>query len=279
VQVVHVNDPDALTPLSGCRLVATVYDLIPLRLGIPMRRLIGWTGYQAYLWALRRVDVYLAISQATAADLGALLHVPSERIRIAVPGIDLQPSIGGSAQQSRRPYFLFLGGPNPNKNLSVLLEAMVLCPELPEELVIAGYWLPAQQAQLDARLDILGLRGRVRHAGFVPGEQLASVMKQATALVMPSRVEGFGLPIGEGLAAGAAVLHSRIPVLEETSAGAAVTFDPGSPTELAECLRKISGDEDLSRELRRRGRERAAELSWDGAVATALATYREMAGG
>jgi glycosyltransferase involved in cell wall biosynthesis len=279
VRAVHVNDPDALTPLPGHRLVATIYDLIPLRLGIPARRIIGWAGYQAYVRSLRRVDIYLAISQATAADLGTLLHVPAQRIRLAPPGVDLRTPAGPPPQPPERPYFLFLGGPNPNKNLDVLLDAMVLCSELPEELVVAGHWLPAQQARLDARLEAAGLRGRVRFKGFIPDEDLFYCLRQATALVMPSRLEGFGLPVAEGLAAGAAVVHSRIPVLEETSQGAALTFDPDSPAELAECLRVISRDRGLSRELRRRGRERATSLTWDAAVRTALAAYRELAGG
>jgi glycosyltransferase involved in cell wall biosynthesis len=278
VRVVHLNDPDALLPLPRRRLVATVYDLIPLRLGIPVRRLLGWAGYRAYIRALRRVDVCMAISATTAADLTELLAIPAENIRLAVPGIDLRQQVG-QARSSERPYFLFLGGPNPNKNLSVVLDAMALCRDLPEELLVAGHWLPVQVAQLDQRLDALGLRDRVRHAGFIPDEELASWMKQATALVVPSRLEGFGLPVGEGLAAGAAVVHSAIPVLEETSRGAALTFDPGSAAELAGCLRRLSQDAELSRELRRHGRERARALTWDAAVDMTLSTYRELLGG
>jgi alpha-1,3-rhamnosyl/mannosyltransferase len=104
-------------------------------------------------------------------------------------------------------------------------------------------------------------------------------MRRATALVVPSRLEGFGLPVGEGLAAGAAVVHSRIPVLEETSAGAALTFDPNSAEELAGSLRRASGDQLLNRDLRARGLRRAKNLTWDAAVERTLAAYRTVLDG
>jgi glycosyltransferase involved in cell wall biosynthesis len=278
VSVVHINDPDALTRIRYRKLATTVYDLIPLRLGIPRRRLIGWAGYQAYLWALRHTDLYLAISRATASDLEALLGIAPSKIAIVPPGIDISPPIG-PARKPVRPYFLFVGGPNPNKNLSVLLNAMALCRDLPEELVIAGHWLPRQLARLDTVVEGLDLRDRVRCVGFVPEDELPACMREATALVMPSRLEGFGLPVGEGLTAGAVVLHSRIPVLEETSAGAALTFDPVSAEELAKCMRRVSRDTGLADVLRQRGRDRSRHLTWDAAVDTTLSSYQALLDG
>lgn len=272
VRAVHITDPDALTPLAGRSLLTTVYDLIPLKEGVKRRRAIAWAGYRAYLRALRRVDVLFAISGQTGADLTELMRLPEQRIVIAPPGIDLTASADREVAGTP-PYFLFLGGPNPNKNISVLLDAMAICRELPDGLRVAGRWLPKQVADLNIRLQGQGLTNRVHHIGFVPAQELAALMRDATALVVPSRQEGFGLPVGEGMAAGAVVLHSRIPVLEETSAGVALTFDPRSPEELAGCLRRVSGDERLRRDLRRRGTERARELTWDSAVGRTLAAY------
>jgi alpha-1,3-rhamnosyl/mannosyltransferase len=103
-------------------------------------------------------------------------------------------------------------------------------------------------------------------------------MRDATALVIPSLHEGFGLPVAEGLAAGAVVLHSDLSVLRETSAGAALTFAPRSIPELAACLRQAAGDSDLTESLRTRGLERARSLTWDAAVETTLAAYRAALG-
>ncbi len=272
VRAVHITDPNALTALGKRSVLATVYDLIPLREGQTSHRAIARAGYNSYLAALKKTGTLFAISNQTAIDLVELLHIPGTRIQVARPGVDLPPSSGRPARPSR-PYFLFIGGPNPNKNLTCLLEAMKLRAELPEELLIAGHWLPKQVDALNG-LVADGLASRVRHIGFVPAGELAGLMRDATALVVPSLMEGFGLPVAEGLAAGALVLHSRLPVLEETSAGAALTFDAGSATELAACLMQASSDRELGSALRKRGLVRAKELTWDAAVSNTLAAYR-----
>lgn len=273
VRAVHITDPDALTPLKGRRLLATVYDLIPLKEGLDQRRVVTWAGYRSYLKALKHVDTVFAISAQTAGDLIDLLRVPANRIRVARPGVDLLPA-GGQAPSNRRPYFLYLGGPNPNKNLSILLDAMTMCPDLPEELHIAGHWLPKQVTALNRQIETRGLKGRARHVGFVPSTGISRLMRDATALVIPSLREGFGLPVAEGLAVGAVVVHSRLPVLEEVSAGNALNFDPNSAAELAACLHRAANDSDLTSDLRKRGIERAKGLTWDVAVETTLSAYR-----
>ena len=273
VRAVHITDPEALTRLGSRALLTTVYDLIPLKEGISPRRVIAWAGYQSYLRALRRADMLFAISNHTAGDLEKILGLPQDRIIVAAPGIDLVSSDADPVAPSP-PYFLFLGGPNPNKNLGLLLDAYAMRSELPEELRVAGRWLPGQVAALEATIRAKGLNGRVRHVGFVATDELPALMRNATALVVPSLDEGFGLPVGEGLAAGAVVIHSQIPVLDETSAGSALTFDLHSAADLAACLRRASTDSALRRDVRARGRQRARELTWDDAVTRTIDAYR-----
>jgi glycosyltransferase involved in cell wall biosynthesis len=275
VRAVHVTDPDALTNLRGREMLTTVYDLIPLREGISPRRTFAWLGYRSYLGSLRRTDRLFAISQQTADDVKGLLAVPESRVVLARPGIDL-PAAEVEAPPRSRPYFLFIGGPNPNKNLEVLLNAMAICPELEQELLITGHWLPDQRAALEARLQSQHLAGRVHHLGFVDTKQLPGLMRSATALVIPSRLEGFGLPVGEGLAAGAAVIHSNIPVMNEISQGAALTFDPTSADDLARVMRRVARDGQLRDQLRVQGLDRARKLTWDEAVETTLKTYESV---
>ena len=272
VRAVHITDPDALTTLGNRTVMTTVYDLIPFREGISPRRVLAWAGYRAYLGMLRRASTLFAISNQTASDITNLLGVPPARIVLVPPGIEPQTA-NAAPRDNRRPYFLFIGGPNPNKNLSTLLDAMAISTELEEELVITGHWLPKQLAGLNANLRNSGLHQRVHHLGFVPASDLPGLMHDATALIIPSRDEGFGLPVGEGLAAGAVVIHSRIPVMHEVSGGAALTFDAGSADELAARMRQVARDETLREGMRERGRERAQHLTWDAGVKRTLETY------
>ena len=157
---------------------------------------------------------------------------------------------------------------------------MRLRPQLAEKLVITGNWpepvVSALRSQVEA--DPL-LHGRVDHLGFVTRDLLLSLFRSCTAVVMPSLFEGFGLPVAEAMAAGAAVVHSRLPVLEEVSAGCALTFAPGSAEELAACLTRVSTDDALRRDLMTRGRARAESLTWAEALSRTLQAYREALGG
>jgi glycosyltransferase involved in cell wall biosynthesis len=270
VGAVHVTDPNALVAPVRHRLMTTVYDLIPLHQG----RSAEPPGYRRYLKRLQSVDTIFAISQATADDVVATLSVPQGRVVVARPGVELPPLVASSSARGK--YFLYVGSPDPHKNLAVLLDAMTLRPQLAEKLVITGNWPdPAVSAlRMQVEADPL-LRGRVDHLGYVTRDELLSLFRSSTAVVMPSLFEGFGLPVAEAMAAGAAVVHSRLPVLEEVSAGCALTFAAASSEELAACLTRVSTDETLRRDLITRGRSRAESLTWAEALERTLQVYRE----
>ncbi len=273
---VHVTDPEALIRLPGRQVMTTVYDLIPLHEGIPRRRLVTWAGYQRYLRALKFADAYFAISAATRDDLIAQLGLDPEHVDVAEPGVEVSSGAVGSAAPVR-PYFLFVGGPNPNKNVHVMLEAFAVEDNLGEELLIAGPWLPEQKARLETQIAADDrLKDRARHLGYVDAGTLPKLMRDATAVVVPSRAEGFGLPVAEALAAGAAVVHSDIRVLNDVSMGAAATFSADSPDELAMRLREVSTNSALQNRLRGLGRQRAQQLTWSSAVTVTLERYRKV---
>jgi len=208
----------------------------------------------------------------------ARLSVPQDRVVLAVPGIEIPGENDLPEPPLRGPFFLFVGSPDPHKNLGVLLEALAAFP-LPERLAIVGAWPEASLAELRERVAAAGLAGRVVHLGFVDAATLLSLYRAATAVVVPSLIEGFGLPVAEALAAGAPVIHSRLPVLEEVSAGDAMTFAPTSAAELAGCLRRLSEDAGLRADLRDRGLRRARLLTWTAAVENTLAAYRRAVAG
>jgi glycosyltransferase involved in cell wall biosynthesis len=269
---VHITDPNALAAPRKRRLLVTVYDLIPLHQGPA-----GETrGYRRYLRKLQSAHTLFAISKSTADDLVATLGVPPDRVVVARPGVDIPPITGSAPTQARGKYFLYVGSPDPHKNLAVLLDAVKLRPQLAEKLVITGNWpepvVSALRSQVEA--DPL-LRGRVDHLGFVTRDELLSLFRSSTAVVLPSLFEGFGLPVAEAMAAGAAVVHSRLPVLEEVSAGCALTFEPASAEELAACLTRVSSDDTLRRDLITRGRLRAESLTWAEALDKTLQAYRK----
>jgi glycosyltransferase involved in cell wall biosynthesis len=272
--VVHITDPRAFVRLGGATLT-TVYDLIPLVDPQWQRTGREWSAYQQYLGRLRTAAGIFAISNQTAEDLRRELHLPPPPVTVAPPGVEIPPSTPDIVPGEK--YFLYVGSADPHKNLPVLLEAFARSANLPERLVLVGPWHGPNVGMLAEWLrQHDGLQGRVRYRGYVPDDELVALIRGATALVLPSRLEGFGLPVAEALAAGGVVIHSRIPVLTEISQGAALTFDPTSPEELAGGLRRLSRDADLRAALREKGLARARELTWRLTLERTIAVYRSL---
>jgi glycosyltransferase involved in cell wall biosynthesis len=102
----------------------------------------------------------------------------------------------------------------------------------------------------------------VRTLGRLSDTDLSVVLQRATALVAPSRAEGFGLPVLEAMAAGTAVVSSDAPALAEVGGGATLLTPVGDVEALADALGRVAGDQELRSSLEERGRRRAADYSW-----------------
>jgi len=275
VSVVHITDPRAATPLAA-RTLTTVYDLIPLLDPPTDRSTRDWRAYQRYLARLHRMQGIFAISGQTARDLQAQLRIPPPPTWIAPPGVELPPA-DQSPVPDGDPYFLYIGSPDRHKNLDVLIEGFARAANLPERLVLVGPWHGANLTMLQRLLEgHPGLAQRTSYRGFVADTELRRLIRGATAVVLPSRLEGFGLPVAEAFAAGGVVIHSRIPVLLEVSQSAALSFDPASSEELAAQMTRLSRDPGLREQLRQRGQLRARALTWRPALETTLAVYQRL---
>ena len=100
----------------------------------------------------------------------------------------------------------------------------------------------------------------------------------ATGLIFPSRFQGWGLPVTQAFSLGVPVACSSVTALPETAAGAALLFDPDDTEAIAEGAWRLWTDAELRASLIKRGRRRAAELSFERAAMTFRAHYRRIAG-
>ena len=179
----------------------------------------------------------------------------------------------GLAGPANGPYVLFVGEPEERKGMATLIDAMALLPEglrQETELVIAG-------ATGQYPMPIVPPSVRVRSLGWVEDATLACLYAGARALVYPSRYEGFGLPIVEAMAAGTPVVAADVPGLREAGGEAALYVAPGDAAGLAAALERVLSEPALAAELVRRGRLRAAELSWDTTAQKTLAVLERAA--
>ena len=214
------------------------------------------------------------------------LGVAREKLTVTYQGLDAAwgatPAPAPHVEDDGVPYVLFVGNIKPNKNLALLLHAFAdVAARVPFRLVLAGRTDGFRTGDGAALALAERLGPRVRMAGEVSDTTLRALYAGATAFCLPSRLEGFGLPLLEAMASGCAVLCSTAGSLPEVAGGAALQFSPElSPgrEQLAAALLRVATDEGLVRDLQSRGRMRAAAFSYTRcAFETTEVLQRELA--
>ncbi len=234
---------------------------------------------RAIRYAAAHAEVLVCVSEFTARQLRALVRdLPP--IVVAPHGVDLDRFHPQSPTAPEVPYALFLGTIEPRKGLETLLEAFAAVAQDTPDLEL---WLAGQSgwAEQDVRrlLEDHPARTRIRRLGFVDDAALPSLLARARAVVYPSRVEGFGLPVLEAMACGAVVVTSSGTVMEEIADGAALLCSPGDAVALSATLqRAIDLDGEARLDLERRARQRAEVFTWASSVERHLTAYDLAAG-
>jgi glycosyltransferase involved in cell wall biosynthesis len=240
--------------------IVTVHDLAVLRHPEAFPR---WTRSYAPLLVpkvLRAAHSVIAVSEFTASELETLLCVPREKIHVVPNAVD--DTFSPDGPRADGDYVLAVGTLEPRKNLARAIEAA---------------------AQIGVDLRVVGAPGwggveargaNVTWLGSVDDDELARQYRGALCVVYPSVYEGFGLPVLEAMACGAAVVTSAGGATAEVGGDAAVLVDPLDAGAIAAGIETAIA----SREgLGPRGIERARGFSWDEAARLTQAVYEDAA--
>lgn len=242
-----------------CPAVVTVHDLSferePWVMGLRHRLIFR----VAVPYAVRRAARVLTVSERTKGDLVELYGVDLDRVVVTPHGVDPAFAPGDGDCGS---YLLFVGAVQRRKNPLAAVDAAA---ELGLRLVVVG---PGRDSTLVHALERRGADVR----GYVPKEELVRLYRGAAAVVLPSRYEGFGLPVVEAMASGTPVVAAPDAALQEVAGDAAVFVEPDR---LADGVRRALAERDR---LVAAGLERAATFSWDATARRTLAVYREVLG-
>ena len=262
----------ALPGRSQVPLVVTLHDLIPWVTG-------GWrmAGERSRWWLgrrlLRRADVVIAPSEATARDARNIADVSEDRLVVIPEGVapGFVPAEGAHLRVAdrhglTRPYFVFVGALDVRKDPRALLLSWEVAKRAGAnlDLVLAG----AASRQAPAEM------GAARRLGYLEHSALVDLYSAATCLLFPSRYEGFGLPILEAMACGCPVVTYRNSSLPEVAGDAAVLVPDGDAEALGRAAAEIALSPELAARLRQAGLARAREFSWRKAAQATIAVYR-----
>lgn len=209
--------------------------------------------------SLRRAQLLLAVSSATADEFATHYGVPRERLRVIPNGIDLERFRPIPAAALRRDLglgdediaLLYVGFCTPRKGLEHLARAMGLLPSR-VKLVLVGRWEAEYKARFYRTLGDAG--DRVIECGYVADEALPLYYNLADVFVFPSLLEGFGLPLAESLACGTPVVATLGSASPEVVGPGGRLVPSRDPDALAAAIRELAEDRDLRRQLADLGR-------------------------
>jgi glycosyltransferase involved in cell wall biosynthesis len=286
LHVPHFNIP----VLHRRPLVVSIMDVIHLRFPEYRNSLRSrMYGRPMLAAAARRSDHIITVSNYSKAQIREVLGTPESKISVIHCGVDSRFHQDGNSQNSRSaaevlgirgPYLLYVGNLKPHKNVVTLLRAFArlrTADKIPHSLLIVGDDVRWKRPILE-ECDGLGIRGSTVFAPYITPEVLPKIYAGADLLVMPSMVEGFGLPVLEAMACGTPVLSSNAASLPEVAGDAAVYFDPASDEELAWQILHILESSDLRESLRILGLQRVKKFSWQDSVRKHIEIYSQFSG-
>lgn len=281
-------------PKTKAKVMVTIHDTTAERypqLIFPNRRSRLFWRIKVKL-AVRRADLIATVSEASKREIMREFRVPEERVAV-IPdavGAEFYPldEVSGSngviaryGVEPEAPFILYVGGISPHKNLRTLIDAhalllresgwshvnLVLLGDYQKDVFYSSY------TQLRDRISSLGTSDKVVFTGFVDDTDLTHFYNAASALVMPSFDEGFGLPALEAMATGTPVIASNAGALPEVVGDAGRLFNPHSAPDLQGHLAEVLSDPKLRNMMRNKGLQRARQFSWHRSAQSALAIF------
>lgn len=224
----------------------------------------------------------IAVSDATSNELIERLDADPRVVRTIHEGVDplfAEVSDDELPENIFEPYVLFVSTLEPRKNVVGVLRAFRLLREWGYDgsLVLVGRWGWRTEA-IREELEQSPVRTSIHHLDSVDRLQLATLYRHADALVFPSWIEGFGLPLVESMASGTPVVTSGTSAMPEVAGPAAVYVDPASSHGIASAVAALRSDQQHRERLIELGLQRAKKFSWDRAAEATAAVLREAAG-
>jgi len=260
--------------------VVTIHDLIinhfptglasTLPFPIYSLKLIGYKFVMSQ--AVKKAKKILTVSNATKEEIVDHLGVDSKKVVVTYEGISQKLAVSGQKSAVKGKYFLYVGNAYPHKNLEKLLEAFKTLNSN-VSLVFVGkedYFYK----RLKKKVEEMNLSDKVIFLENVTDEELFGLYKNALALVIPSLMEGFGLPALEAMANKCLVLSSNIPSLREVCGDAAIYFDPYNVTDVVRKMKEVLlNDSNHFTEEIKRGLDRVKLFSWEKMAKETLEVY------
>ncbi|MDB5775638.1 MAG: glycosyl transferase family 1 [Herbaspirillum sp.] len=289
---------DAVTSVGrfdvNANTAVILYDLIPLHdperyLKTPTQKI----DYARKIESLKRAGMLLAISDYSRQEGIESLGLPAERVvsisaaadehfRPETPSAEWVVQLRQRYGVTRKIILSVPGGFDPRKNIDGLINAFAqLPPSLRAEyqLVIISRSDEVENNYIHHHFKQAGLKkDELILTGYVDDTELRALYREATLCVFCSKHEGFGLPVLEAMACGAAVIGSCNTSIPEVIGCEDALFDPFSLQSITDKMTQVLSDPDWLQKMREKGPGQAAKFSWEVSARKLLAAVENRFG-
>ncbi len=288
--LVHLGDPGA-TPLgmrlAPCPRLVTCHDVIPLL--FPDRYLglvdgFGTLGTRILRRRYRSADHLVAVSEATRQDLVRVVGIDPDRISQVYNAVALERWTDAAQPDDERraaahgladkAFVLYVGALDWRKNVDGMLAGLERARAAGADVHLALVGRDRRRAEVREQARRAGLAAEVHLLGYVSDQDLGALYRRAKAHLFVSRSEGFGFTVVEAMASGCPVITTRCGSLGEVAGQAALQVDPEDHDQIARAIVAAVRDEELRRELVRRGLDRAPRFGLAAQARAMVAVYR-----
>jgi glycosyltransferase involved in cell wall biosynthesis len=294
LDVLHSTSHTSRIPIGyDGKVVVTINDLTALKVPDVLPKVSNMRSLALLNLMTGKANKIIAVSNSIKKDIIENFKNTENKTEVVYSGFDRRlfeeyektdkDKVLGKYEIKDK-YILFLGTLEPVKNIVRLLESFkIFKSKLKKEknncdykLVLAGKrgWLSNEYKQIAKDL---GINKSVIFTGYVIGDELVPLFKNAEFFVLPSLYEGFGSTILEAFATGLPVLASDVSSIPEIVDGAAVLVNPIDTEKIAEEMLELSKNEKLRDDLRNKGRKQLEKFNWEKCARETLRIYESLA--
>ncbi|MEK7502351.1 MAG: glycosyltransferase family 1 protein [Patescibacteria group bacterium] len=286
-----VHFPYFSVPISYNRpFVITIHDLILHHYPTGKASTLPFPFYVlkviGYKYLIRKASEnakkIIAVSKSTKDEIIDHLKIPQDKIKVIYEGVDdkitnQESRIASDQRPKTKDYFLFVGNVYPHKNAERMIKAFnIFLQYFPQTLLIIVGKEDFFYKRLRETVNKMDLGKKIIFYGRASDEELGVLYENAIAVVVPSLMEGFGLPALEAMANKCLVLASSIPSLKEVCREDAIYFDPYDIEDMAEKM-KAAYQKDFDQKIIEKGFERTKDFSFRKMAKETLKIYEDAA--
>ena len=268
---------------TGIPSVVTVHDLIFLHYPNFYKPIDRWIYTFKFRHACRVADKIIAVSECTKRDIIACFGIPEEKITVVYQGChsNFKQTVSSDRKEEiirtyslPERFLLYVGTIEERKNLLLIVKALkyldknihvvAVGKKTNYQTMVANYVMEHHLSQ------------RVHFHHHVLFDDLPTFYQAAQIFILPSRYEGFGIPVVEALTSGTPVIAAKGSCFEEAGGQHTIYIDPDNETALADTINLLLGDAQLVHQMSEEGKKYVERFSDENIAKDLMLIYQSM---